>query len=116
MVLGLYEYRRGNYTKAISWAQRSLDTTPGTALPSATDHLIMAMSLHKVGGVSAARLQLKQTENLLQSGFDLFNDFWGWRDWVYVRLLLLEAKALIPEEAPPPVSKDRGQREAEDLN
>ncbi|MEA3133666.1 MAG: eukaryotic-like serine/threonine-protein kinase [Gammaproteobacteria bacterium] len=116
MVLGLYEYRRGNYTKAISWAQRSLDTTPGTALPIATDHLIMAMSLHKVGGASAARLELKQTENLLQSGFDLFNDFWSWRDWVYVRLLLLEAKALIPDEAPPPVSKDHGPREAEDLN
>ena len=110
MLLGLFEYRRGNYEKAMDWAQRSLDAATGKALPNATDHMILSMSLRRLGNPSAARLQLEQAQNLIQTGFDFDFDIWhrsggvlltNWRDWVFVRLLLREANALIPETSVP---------------
>jgi len=111
MLLGLLAYRRGDYAKAKDWAQRSLDVASGKALPNAADFIILSMSLHQLGNRSVARLQLEQAETLIRTGFDLDFDIWhrsgavlltNWRDWVSVRLLLHEAKALISQESVPP--------------
>ena len=113
MVLGLFAYRRGDYAKARDWAQRSLDASSDKALPNAADFIILSMSLHQLGDRSGARLKLEQAETLIRTGFDLDFDIWhrsgavlltNWRDWVFVRLLLQEAKALIPQEPVPPSS------------
>jgi len=99
MLLGLLEYRRGNYNNAVEWAHRSLDTaTSVVALPNAADHVISALSLHQLGNQSAARFELQQAENALHTGFDLEFDIWHWRDWVFMRLLLREANLLIEKE------------------
>ena len=102
MLLGLFEYRRGNYAGAMDWAHQSLETATGiVALPNATDRVILAMSLYQLGNQTAARLELEQAKTLLQNGFDLEFDMWHWRDWVFVRILLEEASLLMPEESSP---------------
>jgi len=95
ILLGLLEYRRGHYTKAIEWVHRSLPKLPNVALPNAMDRVILAMSLHQLGNRSAALLELEHAKNLIATGFDLEFDVWHWRDWVFLRLLLREADALI---------------------
>jgi serine/threonine protein kinase len=97
ILLGLLEYRRGHYTKAMEWVHQSLPKVPNVALPSAMDRVILAMCLHQLGNPSAAALELEQARNLIETGFDLEFDMWHWRDWVLVRLLLREANALIPQ-------------------
>ena len=102
MLLGLFEYRCGNYTKAMDWARQSLDTaTDIVALPNATDHVILAMSLHQLGNRSSARSELEQANTLHQNGFDYEFDIWHWRDWVFVRLLLKEANLVMQGESSP---------------
>ena len=102
MLLGLFEYRRGNYAGAMDWAHQSLETATGiVALPNATDRVILSMSLYQLGNQTAARLELEQAKTLLQNGFDLEFDMWHWRDWVSFRLLLDEANRLMPEESSP---------------
>ena len=68
------------------------------------------MSLHQLGSPLAARLQLEQAQNPIQTGFAFDFDNWhrsgevlltNWRDWVFVRLLLREANAMIPETSVP---------------
>jgi len=97
ILLGLLEYRRGHYTKAIEWVQRSLPKLPNVALPNAMDRVILAMSLHQIGNRSAAHLELERAKNLIATGFDLEFDVWHWRDWVFLRLLLREANALMSQ-------------------
>jgi len=97
ILLGLLEYRRGDYAKAMEWANRSLPNVPYVALPNAMDRVILAMSLHQLGNRSAAALEMAHAKNLIATGFDLEFDMWHWRDWVLVRLLLREANALIPQ-------------------
>jgi tetratricopeptide (TPR) repeat protein len=101
ILLGLFDYRRGDYAKAMEWTRRSLPNVANVALPNAIDHVILAMSLRQMGSRSAAQLELEQAKNLIETGFDLEFDMWHWRDWVLVRLLLHEANALIPQ-APVP--------------
>src|SRR5262249_12865882 len=97
ILLGLLEYRRGHYTKAMEWVHQSLPKVPNVALPSAMDRVISAMCLHQLGNPSAAALELEHARRLIETGFDLEFDMWHWRDWVLVRLLLREANALIPQ-------------------
>ncbi len=101
MLLGLLEYRRGNYAKAIDWCRRSLDSCTYVNMPTATDRVILAMSFHNLGDDATARSELDTARSFVQRGLDRNFDSWNWREWVYVRLLLQEADTLIPQ-APPP--------------
>jgi tetratricopeptide (TPR) repeat protein len=101
MLLGLFEYRRGNYAKAIDWCRHSLGTSTYIAMPTVTDRAILAMSFHKLGDDSAARLEFERATGLVEGGLNLGIDTWHWRDWVIARLLLQEAEALIPQAAVP---------------
>lgn len=101
MCLGLLEYRRGNYAKAVEWCRRSLVASTYVALPAAMDWIIRAMSFHKLGDDASAHTELGKARTLFQCGLDHGYDKWHWREWVYSRLLLQEADGLIPQ-APPP--------------
>jgi serine/threonine protein kinase len=101
ILLGLLEYRRGDYAKAMEWANRSLPNVPYVALPNAMDRVILAMSLHQLGNRSAAALEMAHAKNLIATGFDLEFDMWHWREWICVRLLLQEAESLVSQSLPP---------------
>ena len=105
MLLGLLEYRRGHYTKAIDWCQRSLPLCTYVAMPTATDRVILAMSFHMLGDDATARSELDTARSFVQRGLDRNFDSWNWREWVYVRLLLREAEGLIPQAPPPEPQK-----------
>lgn len=105
MLLGLLEYRRSNYTNAVDWCRRSLDTSTYIALPTATDRVILAMSCHTLGDDAAAHSELSKARTLFQCGLDCGFDKWNWREWVYFRLLLQEADGLIPQAPPPEPQK-----------
>jgi hypothetical protein len=101
MLLGLFDYRRGHYTNAIEWCHQSLNTSTYIAMPTVTDRAILAMSFHKLGDDSAARREFERATGLVEGGLNLGIDTWHWRDWVFARLLLQEAEALIPQAAVP---------------
>jgi hypothetical protein len=102
-LLSLFEYRRGNYAKALDDAQRSLVTCTYMAMPAATDRVIRAMCFSKLGDDASARSELDGAKSLVQSGLNHGYDMWNWPAWVFVRLLLHEADGLIPQ-APLPES------------
>src|SRR5208282_6945337 len=54
-LLGLFEYRRGNYGKALDDCQRSLVTCTYMAMPAATDRVIRAMCFSKLGDKASSR-------------------------------------------------------------
>jgi hypothetical protein len=101
-LLGLLDYRGGDYAKAMEWARRSVSKFSNVAQPHAMARIILAMSLHQLGDLSAAHLELDQAKHLAETGFDLEFDMWWWRSWVLVRLLLLEADRLLPPTPPTP--------------
>jgi tetratricopeptide (TPR) repeat protein len=95
-LLGLFEYRRGNYAKALDDCQRSLVTCTYMALPAATDRVIRAMCFSKLGDNASARSELDGAKSLVQSGLNIGYDRWSWPAWVFARLLLQEADSMIP--------------------
>ena len=100
-LLGLFEYRRGNYGKALDDCQRSLVTCTYVAMPAATDRVIRAMCFAKLGDAASAHSELDGAKSLVQSGLNIGYDRWNWPRWVFARLLLQEADSMIPQ-APPP--------------
>ena len=47
--------------------------------------------------MAEAAAELDRAESVIQAGFNLDYDIWHWRHWVQVRLLLREARGLIPQ-------------------
>ena len=98
--LGLLEYRRGGYAKAVEWSRRCLAHPDYNTARFATAQFILAMSLRQLGDVPGARFQLAQGRNLIERKFEGGLDLGGaaqgfWFDWVYARILLREATTLI---------------------
>ncbi|HWW01157.1 MAG TPA: serine/threonine-protein kinase [Candidatus Acidoferrum sp.] len=102
-LLGLFEYRRGNYAKALNNCQRSLVTCTYLAMPAATDRVIRALCFSRLGDDASARSELDGAKSLVQSGLNIGYDRWNWPAWAFVRLLLQETDSMIPQ-APPPES------------
>ena len=100
-LLSLFEYRRGNYGKALDYCQRSLVTCTYMAMPAATDRVIRSMCFSKLGDDASARSELVGAKSFVQSGLNIGYDKWNWPAWVFVRLLVQEADGLTPQ-APPP--------------
>jgi len=101
MLVSLHSYRRGDYPAAIDLAGQSLARIQdGARLPNAELSLIVALCQNQQGNRSAALSELEQAASVIRTGFDLDYDVWHWRHWVMVRLLLQEARGLIPQ-APP---------------
>jgi len=103
--LALWEYRRGNHAKAVEWSRRCLGYPEYNAPRSATARIILAMSRHQLGQTDEARSGLAQgretIERKFQSGLERGTGVQGfWFDWVFARILLREATALIEETSP----------------
>jgi tetratricopeptide (TPR) repeat protein len=100
MSLGLLEYRRGHYAKAIEWCRSSLACRQDIPVRTATARLILAMSLRQDGQYDAALSELEQAHKIIESGFDAGlkhgrSDRGLWFDWVFARVLLHEGSELL---------------------
>jgi len=104
-LLGLFEYRRGDYAKALDDCQRSLVTCTYMAMPAATDRVIRALCYSKLGDNASASSELDGAKSLVQSGLNIGYDRWSWPAWVFARLLLQEADSMIPQAPPPEPQK-----------
>jgi len=98
--LALMEYRRSNYAQAMEWCRRCLAYPEHNAPRSATAHVILAMSCWQLQQTSEARSELavghEMIETKFKSGLDRGTGVQGfWFDWVFGRILLREAEALI---------------------
>jgi hypothetical protein len=96
----LMEYRRGNFEKAAGWCQQSLNYPEHIAPRTATARIILAMSDQKLGKTDEAHSQLEEAreiiENKFKSQLDLGTPMQGfWFDWLFARILLNEAAALV---------------------
>jgi eukaryotic-like serine/threonine-protein kinase len=98
--LALMEYRRGNFAQAADWCQQCLNYPENIEPRTATARAILAMSCQKLGKSGEARVQLEEArqivDNKLKNQLDQGNPVQGfWFDWVFARILLNEATALI---------------------
>jgi serine/threonine protein kinase len=104
--LALWEYRVGNFSEAIVWSHRCLETGSPQGSRFATARIVMGMALYRLGESEAAWSELGQArtsvEDIFKSPLELGNRADGfWFDWVLARILLREATDLI---GPAPVS------------
>ena len=98
--LGLLEYRRGNYLKAVEWCRRCLAYPGANAPRTATARVILAMSYHQLGRVAEAHTELLAGREIVESKFKNRLDAGGpvqgfWFDWVFARILLRESVGLL---------------------
>jgi eukaryotic-like serine/threonine-protein kinase len=98
--LALIEYRSGNFEKAAEWGRQSLNYPEHIAPRSATALTILAMSDQKLGKSDEAHAQLAKAreiiENKFKSQLDQGTPMQGfWFDWVFAKILLNEAIALV---------------------
>jgi serine/threonine protein kinase len=97
---GLWQYRVGNFDKAIESCRRCLNENDKTTAQNATIRIILAMSLYQNGGAMSARAQLAQAKETIDAwfkkGIESGDDRNGhWYDWIFARQLLREAQALM---------------------
>jgi serine/threonine protein kinase len=100
--LSLWKYRHGDYDQADEWCRRELNGRvkgSGHAL-EATLRVILALACQQRGQADEARNELAQgrrfVEDKFQQGLDRGDEGTGlWYDWVFARILLREADALI---------------------
>ena len=98
--LALWEYRRGDYPKAVEWCRRCLAYPEYNAPRTATARVILAMSYHQLGRADEAYSELgggrEIIENKYKSRADRGTPVQGfWFDWGLARILLREATTLI---------------------
>jgi hypothetical protein len=98
--LALWEYRLGDYPKAVEWCRRCLAYPEYNAPRIATARVILAMSCHQLDRVDEASSELGRgheiIENKYKSRADRGTPVQGfWFDWGLARVLLREATTLI---------------------
>ncbi len=94
--LGLLEYRRGNYLKAVEWCRRCLAYPGANAPRTATAQVILAMSYHRLGRAEEAQAELAAGREIVENKFKTRLDGGGpvqgfWFDWLFARILLRES-------------------------
>jgi serine/threonine protein kinase len=97
-VLGLWEYRIGNFSEAAMWCKRCLAAGEDPPVRSASARAILAMALQRLGKPDEASVQLELARNIIKKKFSrpmaLDDSSDGmWFDWVVARILLQEAEA-----------------------
>jgi hypothetical protein len=107
MVLGLLEYRRGNYEKAWLWSKRSLDFPARTAARDAAARIVQAMAAWQINRQTEARSLLQRERGIVETKIlpplrIVDRDAGFWFDWLDAHILLREAANLIqqPESTP----------------
>jgi len=108
--MGLFEYRRGNFAKAVQWSRSCLGCTTDIRSRIATARVILAMSLHQLGQDDEARSELLQARNIINYRFSTPLDHGSadrgtWHEWIIARTLLGEATAAL---ATPPAKGAAG--------
>ena len=98
--LGIMAYRQGYTPTAIAWSKRALLCADQNPPRMATAHIIQAMSCDQLNEVEMARSELESGRKLVEAefagGLQPGNGAKGfWYDWLYARILLREAEALI---------------------
>jgi serine/threonine protein kinase len=98
--LGLMAYREGQAPAAKEWARRCLAYRSEIPPRSATARIIRALACHQQGARAEARSELEQGRRLIETEFskDLregSGNMGYWFDWLFARILLREAEALI---------------------
>ena len=105
--LALMAYRQDYTPTAKEWCRRSLNYPVNTPPRIATAHIIRAMAAQKLAEVDEARSELAKGRKMVQAefvgGLEPGNGAVGfWYDWLFARVLLREAAAMID---PPPDSE-----------
>jgi len=98
--LALTAYRQNYLPTAQEWCRQSLAYQVNTPARIATANIISAMASHQLGEVDQARSELdagrKLVETQFSAGLASGNGNEGfWFDWLFARVLLREADALI---------------------
>jgi eukaryotic-like serine/threonine-protein kinase len=105
--VSLWKYRLGDYDAALDYCPRGLDISNNNASArDATFRIIIAMTCQQRGQSSEAQSELEQARQVIeakfQHGLDRGNHVSGiWYDWVFARILLREATALIEGQSFP---------------
>jgi hypothetical protein len=98
--LALMEYRRGNYAGVEQWYQKSVSYEQGAAVREVTFQIVLAMAHYQTGRADQARSELVQARQKVENQFNnlsVNSDGAYWFDWVFARVLLREATALMAE-------------------
>jgi hypothetical protein len=98
--LGLMAYRMQDYSGAEKWCEKSMAFENGNVVRAVNLQLVRAMTDYQLGKKETARNELALARKQIGSHFD--ND-WElgdggkgfWFDWLFARILLEEAAALI---------------------
>jgi eukaryotic-like serine/threonine-protein kinase len=108
--LGLMAYRQDYTPTAKAWSQRCMTYAGDNPARIATAHIIQAMACYKLNEVEMARSELMQGRGLVNAefakGLGEGNGTVGfWYDWLFARILLREAEALIEKPSAIPVQE-----------
>jgi hypothetical protein len=104
MPISLWKYRCGDYGKATDWCQWGLAQEGRFPACDADLHLIMAMAYYQRGQNTSAHSELAQGRQVIEPKFKSRLEHGRassgyWFDWVFARLLLREATALIDDQS-----------------
>ena len=97
--LALWEYRRGNYAAADDWCRCGLDRGGQIQALNATVRIIQAMADQQRGRIQVAAQELAPVRQIVEARFDTSplpgDNQSSWYDWVFARILLMEAAGLM---------------------
>jgi serine/threonine protein kinase/tetratricopeptide (TPR) repeat protein len=101
LALGMLEYRRGNYSMAANWLQKSLDYSDPILSHKVLAHLILGMACRQSGQSDRGATELDQAREMVKHYFDASPDLklndsqmGQLQDWLMARILLREADSL----------------------
>jgi hypothetical protein len=98
--LALMEYRRGDYAGVEQWYDKSVHYDSGNVVRDVTFQIVLAMTHYQTGKGEQARSELAEARQKIENQFNgekLNGDTGYWFDWVFARILLREATALMAE-------------------
>jgi serine/threonine protein kinase len=93
--LALMEYRRGNFGGVEYWYQRSVGYENKTDVRTVTFQIVLAMTHCRTGKLDEARSELAAARLKVEEQFKEGPPSGYWFDWVFARILLREAEALV---------------------
>jgi hypothetical protein len=100
------EYRQGHYAQTVEWVQKSLQQPQVSSAAQA--YPVLAMSQWRLGEEQAARATLAEADASVARLFPGRNNEEGvWFAWIFGRIWLDEARALIDS---PPTAEDSAKR------
>ena len=102
--LALWEYRRGDFAAVDRWCRGVISQTGESEVVTSTLRVIQAMADQKRGQAVEATEQLAFAQSTVERYFEhdqlpAFQQGY-WYDWLFARILLREAIAMVQGEAP----------------